>query len=55
VFAVLKVHAKKLFHDRISQNPFIRSGKHDAVADLIAARDFMGPSIIQEGWEMSMP
>jgi hypothetical protein len=52
VCAVLKAHARKLFHDRISENPFLRRSKQSAVVDLIAAWEFVSPCIIQEGWEI---
>jgi hypothetical protein len=52
VFAVLEAVAMKLFYHRISENPFLRRSKQDAIADLIAAWDFFGPCIIQEGWEI---
>jgi hypothetical protein len=52
VFVVIKADARKLFHDRTSENPFLRRSKQDAVADLIAPWEFVGPCIIQEGWEI---
>jgi hypothetical protein len=49
VFAILKAHIKKLFHDRVSEDPFLVRSKQEAIADLIAAWKSVGSYIIQEG------
>jgi butyrate kinase len=52
VFAVLKAHAKRLFHDRNMANMGTRRTKHEAVDDLIRACEQLPQHVIQDAWDL---
>jgi hypothetical protein len=51
-FAVLKAHAKKLFHDRNMANMGTRRTKHEAVDDLIRAWEQLPQHGIEDTWHL---
>jgi hypothetical protein len=51
-FGVLKSHAKGLFHERFSANPYQRRTKMDDVEDLLTAWELLGVSVIDSAWDI---
>ena len=51
IFGPMKTFARKLFRDRISQNPDQRRTKVDACADMVRAWERLTPDLIEESFE----